>query len=160
MVKASERTFHIEHLGRSCFQSGQPPGKGLSGTGPELASLATESRRRARRHNRIHCHHPGGGAGSIWQIEGAADTQKLTCLDLYRHSAAEHSNSVQLAASRYPAYFDALDQGRVIDAHDAANDVRTREFQESYLRPLGIGAMLDATLRGPAPPAAWCVSSI
>ena len=84
---------------------------------------------------------------SIWQIEGAAEARKLTCLDLYRRSAAEHRNSVQLAASRYPAYFDALDQGRIIDAHDAGNDIRTREFRESYLRPLGIGAMLDATLR-------------
>ena len=84
---------------------------------------------------------------SIWQIEGAAEARKLTCLDLYRRSAAEHRNSLQLAASRYPAYFDALDQGRIIDAHDAGNDIRTREFRESYLRPLGIGAMLDATLR-------------
>src|SRR6185436_3702696 len=46
--------------------------------------------------------------------------------------------------------FDALQRERTIRAHDARTDIRTSEFRDGYLVPLGIRAMLDAPvfLRG------------
>ncbi len=80
---------------------------------------------------------------SIWSYKN----DNLHCLNLYDTRSDTHSNDLVLARKDYPAYFAALDAGRVIDAHDAHSDPRTREFSENYLHPLGIGAMLDATLR-------------
>lgn len=80
---------------------------------------------------------------SIWHIDG----DSLVCVDLFDASTGEHSQGAELHRRDYPAYFSALDRGRVIDAVDAAHDGRTNEFMDSYLQPLGIGAMLDATLR-------------
>lgn len=84
---------------------------------------------------------------SIWQLSGQDEDQLLTCLDLYQQPDDRHSSSIALRRAQFPAYFDALDEGRVIDAHDAASDARTRAFLQPYLVPQGIGAMLDATLR-------------
>lgn len=50
-----------------------------------------------------------------------------------------------LEAKNLPAYFRALHQGSsLIVAGDAMEDERLAEFRETYFRPLGIGAMLDA----------------
>ena len=46
-----------------------------------------------------------------------------------------------------PRYFEALDAERVIAAHDARTDARTREFLDTYLVPNGICSMLDVPLR-------------
>lgn len=83
---------------------------------------------------------------SIWQLEGGGRDAMLHCLDLYQQSQG-HSTGITLDAVAYPAYFTALSNGRVIDADDAMHDPRTLEFAQHYLQPLGIGAMLDATLR-------------
>lgn len=83
---------------------------------------------------------------SIWRLEGEAPDATLRSLDLYQASQG-HSGGVELAQADYPAYFRALNQGRFIDAEDAEHDPRTREFARHYLQPLGIGAMLDATIR-------------
>jgi len=82
---------------------------------------------------------------SIWQFNDNAEF--LEPLDLYSHENETHSIGNRLERKDYPDYFLALGQGRVIDAIDACLDFRTREFCDSYLRPLGIGAMLNATLR-------------
>jgi GAF domain-containing protein len=42
--------------------------------------------------------------------------------------------------------FHALTTERTIAAHDAQTDTRTSCFTASYLRPLGIGAMLDVPI--------------
>lgn len=79
----------------------------------------------------------------IWQFNEDA----LVCVDLYDTATGEHSHGAWLSRAEHPAYFDALDRGRVIAAADARNDACTRDFRESYLDPNGIGALLDATLR-------------
>ena len=53
----------------------------------------------------------------------------------------------QLDGASHPRYFAAVSQAFVIAADDAVADRRTIEFKEDYLRPLGIGAMLDVPLR-------------
>ena len=55
-------------------------------------------------------------------------------------------NGAVITAEAAPAYFRALAQNRCIAAHDAAVDPATAELTESYLLPLGIGAMLDAPI--------------
>jgi diguanylate cyclase (GGDEF)-like protein/PAS domain S-box-containing protein len=81
---------------------------------------------------------------SIWNM--VRTPQSIELMDLYDAQNKQHSAGAQLMASDYPGYFMALQNGRVIDAMDATQDHRTREFTEDYLKPLGIGAMLDATL--------------
>jgi PAS domain S-box-containing protein len=72
---------------------------------------------------------------------------KMRCIDLYELSRKRHKAGGVLEASRYPAYFKALQEERTIPAHEARRDPRTREFTKSYLRPLGIRSMLDAPIR-------------
>ena len=53
---------------------------------------------------------------------------------------------MELRADAYPSYFQALNTSEVIAAHDAREDPRTREFTDSYLLPLDIGAIMDAPI--------------
>ncbi len=82
---------------------------------------------------------------SMWRFD--AERKAICCVGLYRCSDDRHESGAILPRSVAPAYFDALERERVIAAGDAATDPRTREFLEPYLRPLGIGAMLDVPLR-------------
>jgi len=82
---------------------------------------------------------------SVWLL--SEDHRSLCCLDLYEKSRGAHSAGTVLAADAYPRYFEALETGRAIDAHDALSDPRTSEFADGYLRPLGISSMMDATIR-------------
>jgi diguanylate cyclase (GGDEF)-like protein/PAS domain S-box-containing protein len=82
---------------------------------------------------------------SIWVLNEREDGFVL--LNLHDQKNRQNSNGVELLFRDYPDYFDALNRNRVIDANDVYTDIRTREFSESYLRPLGISAMLDSTLR-------------
>jgi GAF domain-containing protein len=78
---------------------------------------------------------------SVWMLDPART--KITCLDLYEREPRRHSKGIELRAADYPPYFEAMQRERTIAAHDAQRDSRTSCFAESYLRPLGIGAMLD-----------------
>ncbi|HEX2055841.1 MAG TPA: histidine kinase dimerization/phospho-acceptor domain-containing protein, partial [Nitrospiraceae bacterium] len=83
---------------------------------------------------------------SIWIFED--DRSAIRLLDLHQRSTRSHHAGTVLRASEYPAYFQAVEtEERVIAAHDAHRDPRTREFSASYLTPLNIGAMLDAPVR-------------
>jgi two-component system, cell cycle sensor histidine kinase and response regulator CckA len=82
---------------------------------------------------------------SVWLLD--PDGERLELVDLWVRSARTHSQGVVLLARDMPRYFDALRIGRSIDAHDALDDPRTSEFAADYLRPLGIGALLDAAIR-------------
>ena len=81
---------------------------------------------------------------SVWLRDASAT--KITCLDLFRAKEKEHSAGVELHAADFAPYFEALDSESTIMAHDAVSDPRTRCFAESYLKPLGIGAMLDVPI--------------
>ncbi len=82
---------------------------------------------------------------SVWLF--SPDCAVLRCETLYEAGAHRHSRAPELQAVRYPRYFAALARGRVVAADDALRDPATREFADSYLVPLGIGAMLDAPIR-------------
>jgi GAF domain-containing protein len=46
-----------------------------------------------------------------------------------------------------PAYFAALEEERLIAAHNAWSDPRTCDFRDGFMAQHGIGAMLDVPLR-------------
>ena len=81
----------------------------------------------------------------VWIL--SEDRQELRCLRSYLLSNQTLGGGQRLHAVDYPVYFAALETGRGIDAHDAREDPRTREFRDGYLVPLGITSMLDAAIR-------------
>lgn len=82
---------------------------------------------------------------SVWLYDELHS--QLRCADLFEQSFGRHSEGQELAARDFPAYFTALEKEHTIAAHDARTDPRTREFDETYLRPLNITSMLDAPIR-------------
>jgi len=87
----------------------------------------------------------GVSRASIWFYD--QDRSMLHCADLFEHPSATHTSGQQIRFKDCPKYFEALSEGRVIPAHYARNDPRTREFETTYLTPLGITSMLDAPIR-------------
>jgi GAF domain-containing protein len=83
---------------------------------------------------------------SLWRF--TPDRRAIRCAALYERGTGQHSCGMELTADAYPSYFQALATSEVIAADDAQVDPRTREFTETYLTPLGIGAMMDV----PIPP--------
>jgi diguanylate cyclase (GGDEF)-like protein/PAS domain S-box-containing protein len=80
----------------------------------------------------------------VWLLQD--DAQSIGCLDLFDASRRTHSAGLALGAADAPAYFAAVAEARSIAASDATRDPRTNEFAATYLRPNGIGAMLDAPI--------------
>lgn len=81
---------------------------------------------------------------SVWRF--TPDRSAIRCHDLFESSTGQHSSGAELPVRSCPAYIQALDNMEVLTAGDANVDPRTREFSESYLKPLGISAMLDAPI--------------
>ncbi len=81
---------------------------------------------------------------SIWRFTPARDG--IATMDLFEDSTGQHSSGHVLEGSQFPGYFRALEENDVISADDAETDPRTREFTESYLRPLGITSMMDTPI--------------
>jgi|GEM_PF-877726 len=82
---------------------------------------------------------------NIWRLNERSGW--LECLVHVEWPSGTFHKGAVLRAADYPAYFEALRQGRAVDATDARQDPRTRELRESYLEPLGIFSMLDAPIR-------------
>jgi PAS domain S-box-containing protein len=87
----------------------------------------------------------GVGRASMWRFESRGSA--IHCVDLFERQSERHSCGQLLQRATYPNYFTALENERLIPADDAHRDRRTSEFSEGYLKPLGIGAMLDVPLR-------------
>jgi diguanylate cyclase (GGDEF)-like protein/PAS domain S-box-containing protein len=82
---------------------------------------------------------------SVWLF--TKDRTKLVCRSLFRKSLGRHMAGGDLNVGAFPTYISALERNRALDASDAQNDPRTRELTKSYLVPLGITSMLEATVR-------------
>ncbi|WP_439027146.1 PAS domain S-box protein [Haloarchaeobius sp. DT45] len=87
----------------------------------------------------------GSDRSSVWLFDDDGST--LECIDLYDRSAREHGSGSTLSTEQYPSYFEALANHRAIPAVNARTDSRTAELCNSYLEPLGITSVLDATIR-------------
>ncbi|MGH8353898.1 MAG: putative bifunctional diguanylate cyclase/phosphodiesterase [Pseudomonas sp.] len=80
---------------------------------------------------------------SLWNLQG----ERLEPVALYRRDIDQHEPASPIDVSRYPQYLEALHGGRAIDAHNALSDPRTCELADDYLKPMGVNAMLDASIR-------------
>lgn len=81
---------------------------------------------------------------SVWFLDDPRT--KIVCADLFQRTQAVHASGVELMAADFTPYFEALATKQSILAHDANTDPRTSCFSQSYLQPLGIGAMLDVPI--------------
>jgi len=74
------------------------------------------------------------------------DGKALRCRYLQQLSNREVFQGAVLRAQDFPSYFNALVDQRTIAADDALRTPSTAELRDAYLRPLGIGALLDAPI--------------
>lgn len=81
----------------------------------------------------------------IWLYEN--ERAELRNVELYELQQDRHGSGATLCVQHYPAYFQAVEQGRVLAAERASGDPRTRELDEPYLSRLGIASMMDAPIR-------------
>ncbi|PKP39606.1 MAG: hypothetical protein CVT98_01165 [Bacteroidetes bacterium HGW-Bacteroidetes-15] len=79
---------------------------------------------------------------SIWLFSD--DLKELKCAKMFDSATGKYTSEQSLIAEQFPKYFEALNNGNRIYAHDALNDHRTKELKDSYLIPLGITSLLDA----------------
>jgi PAS domain S-box-containing protein len=82
---------------------------------------------------------------SMWRFDDGRAI--IRCVGLYRLAGNRYESGAIIHRPDAPDYFEALERDRVIAANDARTDPRTRAFQDAYLVPNGIGAMLDVPLR-------------
>lgn len=82
---------------------------------------------------------------SLWRFNQARNA--ILCLDLYELSRDRHSSAGALQMEAFPRYLEAIRSEEAVVADDALADELTRELADSYLRPLGIGSMLDIPIR-------------
>ncbi len=80
---------------------------------------------------------------SIWDYK----SDKIISRKLYQKTENQFSAGTELFAKDFPKYFEELKTELIIAANDANTDPATAEFSEVYLKPLGIGAMLDIPIR-------------
>jgi PAS domain S-box-containing protein len=85
------------------------------------------------------------GRLSMWRF--TADRHAIECIGMYQLADDSYHCGGLLDRAAASSYFDALEHERVIAAHDARTDPRTRDFRDSYLTQHHIGAMLDVPLR-------------
>lgn len=81
---------------------------------------------------------------SVWLLADAP--LRIRCVDLFSRAEGRHTAGLELTATDFPTYFEALASERTIAAHDAMRDPRTSCFAESYLGPLQIESMLDVPI--------------
>ena len=84
--------------------------------------------------------------GRVGVFQMNEEQNSLKTLNVYEAIKSDYKMPEGLLKSDFPKYFSALETHGIIDAHDAHNDPRTREFSEVYLAPLGVGAMLEVSL--------------
>ncbi|WP_409523702.1 diguanylate cyclase domain-containing protein [Nitrincola sp. MINF-07-Sa-05] len=82
---------------------------------------------------------------SIWLLTDTGDA--FRCISLYEKGQQQPTENLLLSQTDYPAYIDHLLRQGWLNAKDVLNHEATVDLIEPYLKPLGIGAMLDAGIR-------------
>jgi PAS domain S-box-containing protein len=76
-----------------------------------------------------------------------SDGSEVVCRDQFIRSKKSHESGESLKAQKYPRYFIALENIRIVAANNAIADPRTSEFANSYLLPKGITSVIDVPIR-------------
>lgn len=80
---------------------------------------------------------------SVWNFN--QQSQAIESVACYELATDEFKEKMVLHLTDYPRYAEALVTRKIINAPDARTSPDTREFTQSYLIPLDIHSMLDAT---------------
>ncbi len=81
----------------------------------------------------------------VWDYEKDHIYCKNICV--VENDEFNHSEGTTLYRKDFPTYFDAVNEGKVIIASDARQDIQTIEFTEIYFKPLNIYSLLDVPIR-------------
>lgn len=81
----------------------------------------------------------------LWRFSGGYD--RLYCQLQCDSQTGTHEPTLELFAKDHQPYFHAMLNARVLAMHDALTAPEIASFKASYIEPLGITSMLDATLR-------------
>jgi PAS domain S-box-containing protein len=81
---------------------------------------------------------------SIWRL--LPDGSAIVCEDDFVRAQGRHAAGDILGARDYPSYFSAIAENRVIAAHEARTDLRTRELSTAYLEVHSITSMMDVPI--------------
>lgn len=84
------------------------------------------------------------GRASVWLIEG--DPPDLVCRHMYMPANDSHRTGIHLPTALCPRYCKSLDDHRLLVVEDALTHPLTAELVDVYLKPEGIGAVLDAPI--------------
>jgi signal transduction histidine kinase/CheY-like chemotaxis protein len=106
-----------------------------SGNIIEAAELITEVSARTLNIQRV----------SVWLLEKSAS--ELACVTLYSIDNKCHRGHRAVQRAGNEAYFDALQESRVLAITDALTDPRTKCLADAYLMPAEATSMLDAVIR-------------
>lgn len=82
---------------------------------------------------------------SIWFLH--EQYSELVCEQLYSLHRGPQESGQRIRASDYPAYFDAIENSRILAANHARDDLRTCGLTENYFAPLGIVSLMEAPIR-------------
>ncbi|MFA4877881.1 MAG: PAS domain S-box protein [Methanoregula sp.] len=82
---------------------------------------------------------------SVWWF--SADQSELVCADTFDRVLENHTHGMRLRRSDYQRYFATLMENRILAAHDAHNDERTKELLATYLSVYNITSILVVPIR-------------
>lgn len=82
---------------------------------------------------------------SFWRV--APDQQSMRCEYQSIRDGISTLLGSTITAAEAPEYFSALERTLTLAAEDAYRDERIAELVEAYLRPAGVGALLDVAVR-------------
>ncbi|MFC1580802.1 adenylate/guanylate cyclase domain-containing protein [Thermodesulfobacteriota bacterium] len=80
----------------------------------------------------------------VWHLEN--ENQMLVSEDIYRRENSGHTQGLELQREQYPGFLTAVESGVFLIITHAAEDPRTAELKETYLKTLGTVSMLLAPL--------------
>ncbi|WP_440054109.1 sensor domain-containing diguanylate cyclase [Pseudoalteromonas sp. T1lg65] len=84
---------------------------------------------------------------SVWLFDDIENpTQLLNVANTDWPLESTATSLPKLNYEQFPSYFNAINSGETIAAHNAMSDPRTVEFRDAYLVPEGIVTMLDAVI--------------
>lgn len=80
----------------------------------------------------------------VWHLENG--NEMLVSEDIYRRENSGHTQGLELKREQYPGFLAAVQSGVLLIITHAAEDPRTAELKETYLKTLGTVSMLIAPL--------------